>query len=139
MAVIAPAPINLNNVSLVIGTDNYEVSVSRVELVPTTTTAQFRGMTPTATYNVAATTTWVANIDYAQDHATASSLSQYLQTNAGTVKTVVFKPVKPASGTAPTYTIDVLIVPGPIGGAVDTVAVGSVSLPCNGQPVRSVV
>lgn len=138
MAVITPDPIILNNVDLVIGTDNYEVTVSRVEFVPTTPTVQWRGMTPTATFNFAGATTWVANIDYPQDWATTNSLSQYLEANKGTVKTIKFKPKKPAAGTAALITVDVLIVPGPIGGAVDTVAVGSVSLPCNGQPVRSV-
>lgn len=138
MAVIVPDPIVLNDISLVIGTDNYEFSVSRVELVPTTPTLQWRGMTPTATYNRSGAPTWVANIDYPQDHAAATSLSEYLRTNVGTIKQIVFKPKKPASGTAPTYTVSVLILPGPIGGAVDSIGVGSVALPCEGQPVRTV-
>lgn len=137
MAVINPAPIALNDIVLTVGSDNYEVTVSRVELVPTTNTVQWRGMTPTATYNVASTPTWTLNLDFAQDFVTANSMSEYLRTNQGTVKTVAFKPKKGATGATPTFTIDALMVPGSIGGSVDTVAVASVSLPCNGQPVRS--
>lgn len=139
MAAVLPVPINLNNIVLTIATDNYEAAVSKVELVPTTPTVTWRGMTPTATYNVAGSAQWVLNLDFAQDHATANSLSQYTLTNAGTIKTVTFKPVKPASGTAPTYTIDVLIVPTTIGGAVDSVATATATFNCNGQPVRTVV
>ena len=36
------------------------------------------------------------------------------------------------------YTITATMLPGSIGGAVDAVAVASVSLPCIGQPVRTV-
>lgn len=138
MAQIAITPVVLNDIDLIIGADNYEVSVSKVELVPTTPTVTWKGMTPTAVQQLAGTPTWVLNIDYAQDHATASSLSQYLLTNAGTVKTIKLKPKKAATGTVPTYTVDALIVPGPIGGSLDQVATGSVSLNCNGQPVRTV-
>ena len=138
MAQIALTPVILNDIDLVIGADNYEVSVSKAEIVPTTPTVTWKGMTPTAIQQLAGAATWMLNLDYAQDHATASSLSQYLLANAGTIKTIKLKPKKPATGTAPTYTIDALIVPGPIGGALDQVATGSVSLPCNGQPVRSV-
>lgn len=137
MAQIALTPIVLNDIDLIIGTDNYEVSVSKAELVPTTPTVQWKGMSPAAIQNLAGAPTWVLNIDYAQDHATASSLSQYLLTNQGTVKNIKLKPKKAATGTVPTYTIDALIIPGSIGGAVDQIATGSVSLPCNGQPVRS--
>ena len=139
MAAITPSVINLNNIALTIAVDNYEASVSKVELVPTTPTVTWRGMTPTATYNVAGSPTWVLNLDFAQDHATANSLSLYTQANAGQIKTVTFKPLKPAVGTAPMYSIDVLITPTTIGGAVDSIATASASFSCNGQPVRTVV
>jgi hypothetical protein len=96
-------------------------------------------MSPTAIVNLAGAATWVLNIDYAQDHSTASSFSQYLQQNAGTVKTIKLAPKKGAVGSTPTFTVDALIVAGPIGGALDSVATGSVSLPVNGQPTRALV
>jgi hypothetical protein len=139
MATIVPVPIVLNDIVLVIGTDNYEAAVSRAELVPTTPKVRWKGMTPTANTALVGTPTWIMNLDFAQDHVTANSVSQYLLANVGQSKTVTLKPKKPATGTAPMYTIDVVIEPGPIGGAVDELAVGSVSLECNGQPVRTLV
>ncbi|QCQ16988.1 hypothetical protein [Microbacterium sp. RG1] len=131
-------PIVLNDIDLVLGTDNYEAHVSKVELVPTTPTAQWKGMTPTAIHNLTGTPTWVCNIDYAQDHETALALAQWLAANVGVPTVMKFKPKKPATGTAPLYTATIVPVPGPIGGALDSVATGSVSMPVNGQPVRSV-
>lgn len=134
----AVQPIILNDVDLLIGDDNYEAHVSKVEFVPTTPTATWKGMTPSAIQNLVGTPTWMCNLDYAQDHATASSLSQWLQENAGKPTVVKFKPKKPANGVAPIITATIVPVPGPIGGALDAVATGSVSCPVNGQPARTV-
>lgn len=138
MTSIVPVPIVLNDYTCQIAADNYEAGLSKVIMDPTTPVEVFRGGTPSAIFPVAGTTTWKVTLDYAQDHATANSMSQYLQANAGTIKTMIFKPKKASVGTAPTYTIDVLIVPGPIGGDVDKIAVGSVTLDAATQPVRSV-
>lgn len=138
MVAIVPVPIVLNDYTCQIAADNYEAGLSKVVMEPTTPVEVFRGGTPGAIFPVAGTPTWKVTIDYAQDHATANSLSQYLQTNAGLIKTMIFKPKKAAVGTAPTYTIDVLIVPGPIGGDVDKIARGSVTLDGATQPVRTV-
>lgn len=137
MANIAPVPIVLNDIVLVIGTDNYEAAVSKAELVPNTPITTWKGMTPTSVFPMPGSTEWTLNLEFAQDHATANSLSQYLQTNAGQQKSVTLKPKKPSSS-GPTYTITATMLPGSIGGAVDAVAVASVSLPCIGQPVRTV-
>ncbi|WP_336630772.1 MULTISPECIES: hypothetical protein [unclassified Microbacterium] len=138
MANIVPVPIVLNDIVLIIGADNYEAAVSKAEFVPTTPTVSFSGMTPGSMIQLAATTSWVMNLDFAQDHATAKSLSLYLLDNNGQNKSVTLKPKKPASGTAPTYTITAMMIPTTIGGAVDTIAASSVTLPCSGQPVRTV-
>ncbi|WP_156122568.1 hypothetical protein [Microbacterium hominis] len=137
MANIAPTVINLNDVVLTIGSDNYELSVSKVELVPTTPTITWRGMSPAATYNVAGSPTWVLNLDFAQDFATANSLSNYTFANQGSIKTVTFKPKKGTSVTQ--FSIDVLIVATTIGGSVDTAATASASFTCNGQPTKTTV
>jgi hypothetical protein len=137
VANIAPVPIVLNDIVLNIGTDNYEAAVSKAELVPTTPVAKWKGMAPTAVHQLVGSTEWMLNLDFAQDHATANSLSQYLLTNSGTQKEVTLKPKK-GTTTAPTYKITATLIPSSIGGSVDQVAVASVSLPCIGQPVRSV-
>lgn len=46
MPAIALKPIILNDIDLKIGSDNYEASVAKCELVPTTPIQTWRGMTP---------------------------------------------------------------------------------------------
>ncbi|KAA9105007.1 hypothetical protein [Microbacterium rhizomatis] len=134
MASIVPAPIILNDCVLVIGTDNYEASVAKVQLDPKTPDVKWKGMTPSAIIPLAGTPEWALTIDYAQDWATTNALAQYLLTNAGQQKAITFKPKKPTT-TGPTFTITAVIQPGAIGGALDTVATASVTLQCVGQPV----
>lgn len=133
MASIAVAPIILSDIELGIGSDNYEAHVSRAVLTPTTPTAVWKGMTPTAHHNLVGTPTWALELDFAQDHETASSMSLYLAANVGQVKAVTLEPKKGGSS----FAVNVVIVPGAIGGALDSVATATVSLPVNGQPVRT--
>jgi hypothetical protein len=128
----------LNNISLAIGADNYEASVNKARLVPTTPIAKWKGMTPGSSINLAGDPEWVLELGFAQDHETANSMSLYLATNLGQTKTIVLKPFKKPTGTMALYTVNALIIPGPVGGDLDSVAVGDVSLPINGQPVRTV-
>jgi hypothetical protein len=131
-------PIILNDVVLTVATDNYEAHVSQVEFVPSSSQVNWKGLTPASVFTFGTTATWVLNLAYAQDWATTSSLSQYLFDNEGTSKVITFKPKKPATGTAPTWTATVIITPGAIGGTVDSVAVASVTLGVQGKPVRTV-
>lgn len=136
MAQIAVAPFVLKDVRLKIATDNYEKHVSSVILTPSTTTDKltWQGLTPTATFTDSGVpqTTWEAQLDYAQDWETTNSLSQYLLDNAGQTKTIVFQP-KAGTGKK-TFTVTATIVPGPIGGAVNTVQTSQVTLPITGAP-----
>jgi hypothetical protein len=138
MATIAVQPIILNDVSLAVAADNYEAAVSRVEFVPSSSVVTWKGMTPSAVFSFGTTATYVANIEYAQDWSTTNSLSKYLFDNEGKTVTMTFKPKKPASGTSPTWTASVIIAPGSIGGAVDSVATSSVSLGVVGKPALTV-
>jgi hypothetical protein len=137
MTQIAVQPHVLKDVILSIGVDAYEKHVSQAELRPSTKVEKltWQGMTPAAKFSEAGTpeTSWDLIISYAQDWETPNSLSQYLLTNSGQTKTVVLQPKRGAGGK--TFTVDVTIVPGPVGGNVNTVAVGSVTMPCDGDPV----
>lgn len=137
---VSPAvvPIILNDVILTIAADNYEAHVSKVQFDPTTSIVKWKGLTPTSVFNFPTSSDWTLSLDYAQDWATTSSLSQYLFTNEGTTKVITFKPKKPATGTAPTWTATVIITPGAIGGSVDSVAAASVTLGVQGKPVLTV-
>lgn len=134
MTQIVPVPVALNDVVLVVGTDNYEASVSKVQLDPTVVNAVWKGMTPTAVIPVVGSISWALTLDYAQDWASATALANYLFSNAGQTKTITFKPKKPTT-TGPTWTVTAVIQPGPIGGELDSIAKGSVTLQIVGQPV----
>lgn len=133
MATIALEPVVLTDCEFLVEADDYTGHVSRVEFVPTVPTFSWKGLTPTAVFNKAGASTWVANVDGAQDWKTPKSLSRYLLAHEGESKVVKFKPKKGAG--LPAFTATLTIVPGPIGGAVDTVGVFTVSMPCSGKPV----
>lgn len=104
--------------------DNYEAHVSKVQFDPTSSIVGFKGLTPSSNVQFGTTATWVAGLDYAQDWNTAESLSEYLHEHEGESIDVTFQPV---NGGRP-ITATLIVTPGSIGGAVDTVATASVSL-----------
>lgn len=133
MATPAVNPFLMRDCTFTVAGDNYEAHVSQVEFVPTSSVVSWKGLTPTSTFSKTTSSTWVCNLAYAQDWATADALSRYLLENEGSSVEVVFTPV---SGSGDTITATIQIAPGAIGGAVDTVAVGSVALGSN-KPVLS--
>lgn len=136
MAKLAVQPFVLKDIVLTVEADDYARHVSTAQLVPTTTQDRitWHGLSPDADFTEAGdpTTTWVLNLTYAQDWNTADSLSQYLLDNAGQTKTIVLQP-RAGSGQK-TFTVEAVIVPGPVGGDYNTVQTGTVSLQVNGEP-----
>ncbi|KKI19666.1 MULTISPECIES: hypothetical protein [unclassified Leucobacter] len=124
MPKIAVNPFMMVNCLFTVGADDYEAHVAKVEFVPTSTSATFKGLDPSASFTFSGAPTWAANIDYAQDWSNPKSLSNYLMQHAGEQIEVIFEPVK--GGRSITATLS--IQPGAIGGAVDAVATASVSL-----------
>lgn len=139
MPQIAVKPIRLSNVKLNIksgATDvgDFEMHVSSVQLNPTTPTASWRGLGGNA-HKFAGTPEWDMAVDYAQDWSATTSLSRYLLDNAGKSVTITLTPGGGTiSTTNPGFRVSATLVPGPIGGGVDAVAVGTVTLPIDGQP-----
>jgi hypothetical protein len=136
MPAIAVQPIVIKDAIITIGTDTYEKHISSATFQPTVEQNQvtWQGMSPTATFSDTATpkVSWNLVLEYAQDWETANSLANYLLTNSGQAKTIS---VQPQRGTGKkTFSATVTIVPGPIGGAVNAVPVGSVTLPVTGAP-----
>jgi hypothetical protein len=78
-------------------------------------------------------TSWTLDVDYDQDwnEGDAASLSFFLINNNGKQGTATI--TWPAADTS--AEVDILITPGPYGGAAGEVAEGTVSLPVLGQPV----
>jgi len=134
MALITVTPIVLKNAVFKVAADNYESSVSSVEFQPSPTTSTWKGLAPTAQFTFAGNSTWVAAISFAQDWETEDSLSAYLFDHEGESIVVDFYPEAGGQG----FRATVSIVAGSIGGAVDSVAVATVSLPVQGKPARIV-
>lgn len=130
------APFTMTNVTLSIGVDDYAKAVSEVTLTPTPNTSRFVSVAPAGITQVGGTTEWAMTIAYAQDWKTANSLSAYLLANAGQTKSIKLTPQGTTVGD-PVFTVDAVIVPGPIGGPANTTAVGSVTLQVIGQPVKT--
>lgn len=130
MAQIPVNPFQLTDCTLQVEADNFEAHVSKVEFVPSSTSAQFKGLTPSAVFTFAGKSTWVCNLDIAQDWDTPGSLSRYLYEHEGEEIEVTFEPKK--GGSAITATI--IAVSPSIGGAVDAVATSTVSCGVKGRP-----
>jgi hypothetical protein len=137
MPVINVAPFVIKDAVLSIATDQYEKHVSGVLFTPNTSGITWQGMTPDSAFSDSSNPTWTCQLDYAQDWTTANSLAQYLLANAGQQKVCVFKPLGATTG-KPLFTATLLIVPGPIGGAVNAVQTATVTMGVIGQPVKSV-
>lgn len=139
MAVIDVKPIRLSNAKLNIksgATDvgDFEKHVSNVLLSPTTGAVNWTGLGGN-THQFPTATVWVLTLDYAQDWSATTSLSRYLLENAGKTVTITLTPAGGViSASNPGFVVTATLVPGPIGGAVDTVSVGQVSLPVDGAP-----
>lgn len=130
MPKIAPQPIVLNDILLRIGTDEYEASVKKAQFDPTTPQLVWQGMTPGAIIPLTGEPTWKFTVDYPQDWATANALSAYLHAHRGTQVPVV---LEPKAGGRP-WTAAIVCEPGPIGGSLNTIAEGSVTMQVVGQP-----
>lgn len=131
MATIDVQPIYLKDVLLTVASDNYEKHVSGVTFTPSTSSATWKGLSPSAVYTNIGAATWTVDLTFAQDWDTEDSLSAYLFENEGEEVTLTFQPVNGVSGT---WSATVIITPGAVGGAVDSFAEGTASLPCQGRP-----
>lgn len=109
----------------------YADLVSNVVFTPTTPTVTYKGISGKTTSSTGATD-WTVTFDYAQSFATADSLALKLFNDSGKKAVVSFKPEGAAAAT--TITATVTLVPGAIGGAIDTAATASVTMPIDGKP-----
>lgn len=130
MAVQPVNPFVLKDVNFNVADDDFAAHVSQVEFTPTASAINWKGLTPSAVFSDVTTATWVCTLAFAQDWS-ATGLSTYLYNNEGKTVEVAFRP---KNGVGPSFTADVIITPGAIGGTVDTVAIGTVSLGVKGRP-----
>ncbi len=130
MTAIAPVIYDMGNASLKIGANTYELSVSSAKLTPSVNIIKFKGISPLGIYRQAGTPEWTLELQYAQDFATATSLSNYLLTNAGQTVVADLYPVVGGPG----YRCSVVVVPGELGGQVGNAQTATVTLEVVGQP-----
>lgn len=129
MGVIDVKPLVLKDVILTIGAgtpDEFQKHCSGVQWVPTAPQQTWQGLTPDSSFSDSGNSTWALTINYVQDWETDGSLSDYLFDNEGETVPMVFTPVK---GTGKrTWSANVKITPGAIGGEVNSYATTSVTL-----------
>lgn len=137
MAEIAVQPIVLKDMVLSLGTDDFAAAVASAILTPSASLVTFKGLKPSAKFTFPASAEWTLELEYAQDWAAAgNSLSRHLFDNEGEVEEAV---LEPQSGVGTRWTFDVIITPGAVGGAVDTVGTATVTLGVSGRPVPSTI
>lgn len=130
MATIAVKPFVLKDATLTIEADNYEAHVSEVRFTPSSSSVQWQGLTPDASFSDQSSATWACTLAYAQDWETPGALSRYLFEHEGETVDAVFAPK--AGG--PAITAKIIITPGEIGGTVNAYAVATVTLGVSGKP-----
>jgi hypothetical protein len=135
MVAISVKPFALSNSTLKVDADNHESAVSQVEFQPQGGIVTWKGLTPASSFSAPQNVTWQVVIAYAQDWATTGSLSNYLMNNPGKTVIMAFAPV--AGG--PTWYARVIIQPGAIGGTVDSVGTGTVTLGVVGTPSTTAI
>ena len=115
--------------TILIGTDGYKAAIESAVLTPTTPTEVIRDIGGGIT-NVAGAPEWDLTLSIMQDLKTTNSHTQYLITNQGTKKTIVYTPL----ATGKSFTVTVLIIAGAVGGPAKAIAKSSVKLLVDGQP-----
>ena len=130
--VVGVEPLYLDNAALIAEGKDFAAAANKIEVVPSTSTATFRGLKRGAVFSNTAVESYALNIDFAQDFETATSFSNYCYENEGKIETFTIAPKD--GGQA--WTVKAQIVPGSIGGAGAAHAVSSISLPVQGKPEK---
>lgn len=131
MAVIDVKPLVLKDVVATIGgTNDYAKHLDTVTFTPSSSTQTWTGLGKN-THTDVGTATWTVALAGVQDWDTTDSLSRYLFEHEG--ETVAMK-FQPRNGAGPSFTANVGITPGAIGGGVNAFAALSVTLGCD-KPV----
>lgn len=129
-AVIEVKPFVLSDFVFAVTALGFQKAISQCEFQPQGGMVSFKGGTPDAQFTFATTPTWQLVLAYAQDWSSQNSLAKFLFNNQGQAVDATFTPV--AGG--PVISAKIVISAGPIGGAVDAVQVGSVTLGVVGKP-----
>jgi hypothetical protein len=132
MPVLEVQPLVLKDVEALIGgTDDFRKHLSGVTFTPSSSQTTWSGL-GLNTHTDSSIPTWTVQLDYVQDWTSTTSLSAYLFEHEG--ETVPFE-FTPTDGVGPSFTANISIVSGAIGGQVNAFATTSVTLGSD-KPVR---
>jgi hypothetical protein len=131
VTVITPEPLFFKDAVIQIGADDYGAAISNGMLTPNPTVARFTGLKPNADYKDA-DIDWKLDLTFVQDWESATSLSRKLWASQGTTITDCI--IKPKTLGGASFTVDLHILPGSVGGVARAHATSTVSLEVVGQP-----
>lgn len=131
MPIVDVTPFVLTDCIISIDVDDYAAAINSAVFTPTSSQVTFTGLKVGSNFTGVTPATWVLSLGFAQDWAEEDSLSNYLFANEGETKTAIFKP---QSGIGPSFSAEVIITPGAIGGPGAAVAVSTVNLGVLGKP-----
>lgn len=126
MATVEVQPLVLKDVELMIAAagDDYRKHLSGVTFTPSASPTTWTGL-GLNTHTDVAVATWVVALAYVQDWDSVTSLSRFLYDHEGETLLMTFRP---RSGVGPSFTANVVITPGAIGGVVNAFATTTVNL-----------
>lgn len=118
------SPLFMKHVEFKVATTDYAKELSSVLFESSSSQAEWKGLDPSSVYTESTPPTYTCSVKYAQDWDSATSFARWLYDNNGATVTATFKP---KADNLPTFTAQLQIVAGPIGGDVDTFAESSVT------------
>lgn len=126
MPTLTVTPLVLKDVELILEAagDDFRKHVSGVTFTPSSAQQTWTGLGRN-THTDSGSPTWVLQLDYVQDWTSADSLSLFLYEHEGDTIPATFRPI---SGAGPSFTANVTVIPGAIGGQVNAYATTSVTL-----------
>lgn len=129
-------PLYMTESVLKIGTGtptDFAGEISGAQLVPTSSTATWKGLKPGAVFTKGGLATWALTVNLGQDHERGASLSNYLYDHEGETMPFTLEPIAGGTGFSGTITIQAAT----IGAEVDQFGTASVSMPVSGKPERT--
>jgi len=124
-------PIFGKNYAVICAALDYRKHIDSFALVPQTQTQTWRGA-GNNTHSDVSVIGWNVQAGYMQDWKSEDSFSRFLQEHAGETLTFTFEP---QAGEGTSWTVDVVIVPGQVGGAIGSPLNVTVTLACATDPV----
>jgi hypothetical protein len=117
-------PLFMKDVDFTVEAVDYAAELASVLFETDSDQVTWRGLKPTSSFTQATPPTYTCTIRYAQDWDEPASFARFLYDNDGETVAATFVP----RDGGPSFTANIQVISGPIGGDVDTYAESTVSL-----------